>query len=154
MWEDFFRRRRLDEMDSRHFLESYPRNVIRQYDPPVMNNISMGAFTKPSDQQLSNLQLHFSGITHPIDAFPYDLFFRNQSASVLASVAKDFAVYIHKILGDVALQILQLGSDNRLPHSVTLDFFWMHQTSLFLGYRSNLSGNVLYNYNTSYVCMR
>ncbi|CEP13367.1 hypothetical protein, partial, partial [Parasitella parasitica] len=92
------------------FLQSYPRNVLRQYDPPVTKSIQLGNATKRLDQQLSNVQFRPSGVTRSIDSFPYDTF-RNQSETVPAQVARGFAVCIHEMLSDVASHISQLRSD-------------------------------------------
>ncbi|KAL0139941.1 hypothetical protein V8B55DRAFT_1563415 [Mucor lusitanicus] len=110
MGEDFFRRP-LDEVDRRQFLQAYPRNVLRQYDPPVTNSIKIGSLTTRFDGHLSNVQFRLSGVTRPIDSFLYDLF-RNNSESVPAPVVKEFAICIHEMLADVASHITQLRSDN------------------------------------------
>ncbi|KAG2192189.1 hypothetical protein INT47_005854 [Mucor saturninus] len=111
MCDDFFRFP-LDELDCKRFIHVCPRNVIRQYLPPILNLAdNVGRFTKQTDNQLSEVQRRLAATTRPMDKFLHDSL-RSNASSVPITDVIDFVNTIHTLVSDTASYITQLRMDN------------------------------------------
>ncbi|OAD67093.1 hypothetical protein PHYBLDRAFT_174477 [Phycomyces blakesleeanus NRRL 1555(-)] len=108
MERDFFRQP-LDEASRRRFLLNCPRNVLRQYQAPVLNYSGVGTHTKRTDAQLADIQFRLSGLTPPIDLFAHDVLVEG---SIQVTQALGFANTMHELLSDLASVVTQMRSDN------------------------------------------
>jgi len=106
--KDFFRNP-LPEVERRRFLAECPRNVDREYTPPVLNSINVGQVTKRFDSQLADIQFRLSSITRPLDLFLHKVL---QNGSVSQTDATEFINVVHELLLDSASHITQLRVDN------------------------------------------
>ncbi|OAD72268.1 hypothetical protein PHYBLDRAFT_146471 [Phycomyces blakesleeanus NRRL 1555(-)] len=108
MERDFFRQP-LDEASRRRFLLNCPRNVLRQYQAPVLNYSGVGTHTKRTDAQLADIQFRLSGLTRHIDLFAHDVLVEG---SIQVTQALGFANTMHELLSDLASVVTQMRSDN------------------------------------------
>ncbi|KAG1126747.1 hypothetical protein G6F37_013818 [Rhizopus arrhizus] len=109
--EDFFKRP-LDENQRRRYLFECPKNTLRQYDPPKLNNVQLSPSAKLVDTQLSYIQYRLSGITRPLDWFMYRLLQDNWDLPTLQQQSRDIVVAMHELLSDVASHITTLRTQN------------------------------------------
>lgn len=111
MLDDFFRSP-LDELDRKRFIHVCPRNVIRQYIPPVLNLAdNVGRFTKHTDVQLSEIQRRLAATTRPMDKFLHESL-RSNVPSIPINEVILFVNTIHTLVSDTASYITQLRMDN------------------------------------------
>lgn len=108
MARDFFRNP-LPERERRRYLAQCPRNMEREYSPPVLNQVHVSQSTKRTDAQLADIQFRLSGLTRPVDYF---LHMALQQTSPSKDDFIDFANAIHELLSDTASHITQMRIDN------------------------------------------
>ena len=108
MTKDFFRNP-LPETDRKRYLSQCPRNVERNYQPPVLNQISVSNAAKRIDSQLSDIQYRLSGITRPLD------FLLHKTLTAGPPSQEDvihFVQSLHELLSDTASHMTQIRIDN------------------------------------------
>ena len=108
MAKDFFRNP-LPETDRKRYLSQCPRNLERNYQPPVLNQISVSNAAKRIDSQLSDIQYRLSGITRPLD------FLLHKTLTAGPPSQEDvihFVQSLHELLSDTASHITQIRIDN------------------------------------------
>lgn len=108
MAKDFFRNP-LPEQERRRYLAQCPRNMEREYSPPVLNHVQVSQATKRTDAQLADIQFRLSSLTRPGDYF---LHMALQQTSPSKDDFIDFANAIHELLSDTASHITQIRIDN------------------------------------------
>ncbi|KAI8136491.1 hypothetical protein BJV82DRAFT_489061, partial [Fennellomyces sp. T-0311] len=97
------------EVERRHFLANCLCNVVRDYNPPHINNVNVNPTAKRFDHQLSELQFRLSSITRPIDQFVHTVV---RDDGVSKCDALEFANVVHELLLDSASYITQLCINN------------------------------------------
>jgi hypothetical protein len=108
MDKDFFRNP-LSEADRRRYLSQCPRNMERNYQPPVLNQVSISNSAKRMDSQLADIQYRLSGITRPLD------FLLHKSITAGPPNHEDvvhFVRSVHELLSDTASYVTQIRMDN------------------------------------------
>lgn len=109
--EDFFKRL-LDENQLRRYLFERPKNTLRQYDPPKLNNVQLSPSAKLVDIQLAHIQYRLSGITRPLDRLTYRLLQGNWDLPTLQQQSRDIVVAMYEHLSDIASHITTLRTQN------------------------------------------
>jgi hypothetical protein len=102
--KDFFRNP-LPEAERRRDLAQCPRNMERDYQQPVLNQLSVCQSAKRTDAQLADIQFRWSGITRPMDHLLHQSIAKGPPT--LEDVV-EFVNTIHELLYDTASHITQL----------------------------------------------
>ncbi|OAD72585.1 hypothetical protein PHYBLDRAFT_146773 [Phycomyces blakesleeanus NRRL 1555(-)] len=126
MEHDFFRQP-LDEASRHRFLLNCPRNVLRQYQAPVLNYSGVGPHTKHTDAQLADIQFCLSGLTRPIDLFAHDVLVEG---SIQITQALDGNLPITPIVTNSALEPKPLLNSQQIVEQSKLQHFCYHSPIL------------------------